>query len=105
METIAIGKRHGIDACSWGHAGDGNLHATFLIDPQDVGDREAAELAVSDLFALAARLGGTISGEHGVGSVKHGYLGLQWNSKTIELHHAIKRLFDPKGLLNPGKKT
>jgi glycolate oxidase subunit GlcD len=102
-ETIAIGRRHGLPACSWGHAGDGNLHATFLVSADD-DELARAELAAQELFELAVRLGGAISGEHGVGWVKRGQLARQWAPRTLELHDEIKRTFDPKRLLNPGKK-
>jgi glycolate oxidase subunit GlcD len=103
-ETLAIGARHHLAACSWGHAGDGNLHSTFLIDPADEGERARAESAADELFALAARLGGSISGEHGLGLVKSGRLGHQWAPGALALHAAVKSAFDPKGLFNPGKK-
>jgi glycolate oxidase subunit GlcD len=103
-ETLEIGRRHGLPACSWGHAGDGNLHSTFLVEPGDEEELVRAERAAADLFALAARLGGSISGEHGVGWVKRGGLALQWAPRALDLHAEIKRSFDPKGLLNPGKK-
>jgi FAD/FMN-containing dehydrogenase len=103
-ETIAIGRRHGLPACSWGHAGDGNLHSTFLLAPGSEEELERAALAADELFALAVRLGGTISGEHGIGFVKRGQLARQWRPRAVDLHEQIKRIFDPKGLLNPGKK-
>jgi FAD/FMN-containing dehydrogenase len=104
-ETVAIGARHGLEACSWGHAGDGNLHSTFLLDPGDGAQLERAEAAAEDLFAMAVRLGGTVSGEHGLGSLKKGQLARQWAPAALEAHRAIKRALDPKGLLNPGKKV
>lgn len=104
-ETVEIGRRHGLEACSWGHAGDGNLHSTFLVAPDDRAAITRAEQAAAELFALAIRLGGSITGEHGVGWVKRGQLERQWGPKAIELHAAVKRAFDPKGLLNPGKKV
>jgi glycolate oxidase subunit GlcD len=104
-ETVAIGERHELPACSWGHAGDGNLHATFLVDPHDDEALGRAEAAAGELFALAAGLGGSISGEHGLGWVKRGRLGLQWSPEAVELHARIKQVFDPRNLLNPGKKT
>jgi len=103
-ETVAIGKRHRLEACSWGHAGDGNLHSTFLVAPDDGGELERARGAAEELFELAAQLGGSISGEHGIGWVKRGQLARQWPSRALELHQAVKRVFDPKGLLNPEKK-
>jgi glycolate oxidase subunit GlcD len=102
--TVSIGERAGLAACSWGHAGDGNLHSTFLIDHTKAGEVRAAEAAAADLFELALSLGGSISGEHGVGLVKTGYLPRILGSRGFELHAGIKQLFDPKGLLNPGKK-
>ena len=104
-ETVAIGGRHGLEACSWGHAGDGNLHATFLVDPRDEAELERAEVAAGELFELAVRLDGSVSGEHGLGWVKRGRLALQWSPAGVELHARIKQAFDPKNLLNPGKKT
>jgi glycolate dehydrogenase FAD-linked subunit len=103
-ETLAIGARQGLTACSWGHAGDGNLHSTFLVSPGDKDELGRAEAAAGDLFALAARLAGSVSGEHGVGVAKSGQLARVWAPRALELHAEVKRVFDPKGLLNPGKK-
>ena len=102
--TVAIGARHGLEAMSWGHAGDGNLHSSFLLGRGDGDTMARAEQAAQDLFELAIGLGGTVSGEHGVGVLKNGQLRRQWEPRAVELHAAVKRLFDPKGLLNPGKK-
>ena len=105
LTTIEIAERHGLDGCSWGHAGDANLHSTFLIDPSDPRQLARAAAAAEDLFALAIRLGGTISGEHGIGLAKAGQLRHQWSAPAVELHRQIKNVFDPGGRLNPGKKT
>lgn len=94
--TLEIGRRHGLEACSWGHAGDGNLHSTFLL-PREQAAR--AERAVEDLFELALSLGGSLSGEHGVGLVKRDHV-----RGPVRLHAALKAALDPKGLLNPQKK-
>ena len=102
--TLAIGARHDLAACSWGHAGDGNLHSTFMIDPSDEAERARAEAAADELFDLAVRLGGSISGEHGLGLVKTGRLERQWDPAALALHRSVKSAFDPRGLLNPGKK-
>ena len=88
-----IGEAHGLETCAWGHAGDGNLHATFLIRPDEA---PAAENAATEVFAMAVELGGTVTGEHGIGSLKRGYGG--------PLDGRIKAALDPKALLNPGKK-
>jgi glycolate oxidase subunit GlcD len=100
--TREIGARHGLEALSWGHAGDGNLHSAFLIAPGDAAELERAERAAAELFELARALGGTVSGEHGLGTLKRGHAGLA--PRVAELQRAIKAAFDPKGLLNPGKK-
>jgi glycolate oxidase subunit GlcD len=104
-ETLAIGRRHRLEACSWGHAGDGNLHSTFLVSRDDDAGLARAEAAAVELFELALRLGGSVSGEHGIGWVKRDGLALQQSAREAALHDQIKRAFDPKGLLNPGKKS
>ena len=104
-ETLAIGARHELGACSWGHAGDGNLHSSFLVAPDDAAGMARARSAAEELFELAVRLGGSVSGEHGIGWVKRGGLARQQSQHARALHEEIKRAFDPKGLMNPGKKT
>jgi FAD/FMN-containing dehydrogenase len=104
LATREIGERLGLAACSWGHAGDGNLHSTFMVDLEDADETERAETGVRELYTLAASLGGSVSGEHGLGVTKLGALALQWPEPALDLHEQIKRMFDPKGLLNPGKK-
>jgi FAD/FMN-containing dehydrogenase len=75
-----------------------------MVDVQDDGERARAQAAAQELFGLAAELGGSISGEHGTGWVKRGQLARQLSPRLLELHAAIKDAFDPKGLMNPGKK-
>ncbi len=104
LGTVEIGARHGLEACSWGHAGDGNVHATFLLDPGDDGERERARAAAEELFDLALVLGGTLSGEHGLGRLKAHRLADQLDPATLALQRAVKDALDPKGLLNPGAK-
>jgi glycolate oxidase subunit GlcD len=103
--SLEAGKRLGIPAASWGHAGDGNLHTTFLLAGDDERELALAPQLSEALFELALRLGGTISGEHGVGYVKRNWLERQLGPRAFELHTAIKRAFDPQNLLNPGKKA
>jgi len=101
--TVEIGARHGLPACSWGHAGDGNLHSTFLLDREDAGELARAQRAAHELFDLAVALGGTISGEHGIGALKRPDLERFEAPAVRRLQHGVKAVFDPKGLFNPGK--
>ena len=100
---IAIAKKHNIMVGIFGHAGDGNLHPTFLIDMKDKEEMIRTHKAVDELFQLAIDLGGTISGEHGIGLEKKPYLQNQLGAAGIKLLQDIKRTLDPKNLLNPGK--
>jgi glycolate oxidase len=86
---------------TYGHAGDGNLHVNFLWDdPIEVPKIDAA---IRQLFLDGVELGGTLSGEHGIGVLKAPYLGMEQSPELISLQRDVKRLFDPEGLLNPGK--
>ncbi|HEX8714742.1 MAG TPA: FAD-linked oxidase C-terminal domain-containing protein, partial [Solirubrobacteraceae bacterium] len=100
----ALGDRLGLPTCTWGHAGDGNIHASFVIDPRDAGEVERANRTTDSLFAIAIELGGGVTGEHGIGYLKRGQLANQWSEEAIALHERIKDTFDPTGILNPGKK-
>ena len=102
--TLEIGERHDVPALSFGHAGDGNIHSTFLFSPEDPEEERRADAACHELFELALRLGGTVSGEHGIGWLKRGQLEGQLGAAGYDLQTRIKQTFDPKGLLNPGKK-
>ncbi len=101
--TIEIGERHGLRACSWGHAGDGNLHSSFLIGSGDADGFARADAAAGELFAYVRSIDGTLSGEHGIGRVKRPHLERHSAPEELALQRGIKALFDPKGLLNPGK--
>ncbi len=103
-ETLEIGARHDVPALSFGHAGDGNIHSTFLFSPESADEERRADAACHELFELALRLGGTVTGEHGIGWLKRGQLEPQLGATGYDLHQRIKQTFDPKGLLNPGKK-
>lgn len=103
-ETLEIAERHGIPGLSFGHAGDGNIHSTFLFSAGDADEEQRADAACHELFDLALRLGGTVTGEHGIGWLKRGQLERQLGDTGYDLHLRIKQAFDPKGLLNPGKK-
>jgi len=99
-----IAARHGLRSCAWGHGGDGNVHATVLVDPSQEDELDASERVGEELFELVRSLGGSIAAEHGVGWLKRGRLHAQWDPRAVELHEQIKHAFDPKGLMNPGKK-
>jgi glycolate oxidase subunit GlcD len=103
-ETLEIGARHDVPALSFGHAGDGNIHSTFLFSPENLDEEQRADDACHELFELALRLGGTVTGEHGIGWLKRGQLEHQLGPTGYDLHLRVKQAFDPKNLLNPGKK-
>lgn len=99
-----ICARHGIRSICYGHAGDGNVHVNLLKGEMDQ-DRWAlsADLAVREIFRLTVALGGTISGEHGIGYTQKAYLPIALGTESLRLMRAMKSLFDPAGILNPGK--
>jgi len=100
-----IGRLHDLPACAWGHAGDGILHASFLVDLTEAGELERATRAGAEALDLALRMGGSITGEHGVGWVKRERFGAGWDRAALQAHRRLKQAFDPSGLLNPGKKV
>ncbi len=98
-----IGKLHDTFVVNFGHAGDGNIHVNFMCDRDDPEAMRRARAAVRDTFAFSVELGGTISGEHGIGYVKAPYLDMALGRATIDAMRNIKRALDPNGILNPGK--
>lgn len=98
-----ISSERGVLIASFGHAGDGNIHVNVMYDKKKASESVAAEAAVVDVFRLAIDLGGTISGEHGVGIAKQKYLDMELTPAVIEAMKSIKAALDPKGVLNPGK--
>ena len=101
-ETAA--KEAGLDQITYGHAGDGNLHTYFWRGTlDDAAWAKASDTALTSLFRAAVALGGTISGEHGLGFLKRDYLPLAADAATIALMKRLKAAFDPNGILNPGK--
>jgi glycolate oxidase len=99
----AISKKHGLIIVNFGHAGDGNIHVNVLIDRRKPGEEERAHAAVKEIFAAALDLGGTLSGEHGIGITKAPYLSMELGDGGIEVMKRIKKSFDPNNILNPGK--
>jgi glycolate oxidase len=88
----------------FGHAGDGNMHPTIVHDHGDLAAAERAQLAFGQIVEIAQSLGGTASGEHGIGSIKPGFVTKEISKTVIDLQRAVKKVFDPNSILNPGKK-
>ncbi len=99
----ALSHRYGIPIVNFGHAGNGNIHVNLLYDSQDPRQAEVAQPALSEVFDLVLKLGGTLSGEHGVGREKRDFIDRAIDPVTLALMRRIKDLFDPKGILNPLK--
>jgi glycolate oxidase len=99
-----IARRHGLRTVCYGHAGDGNLHVNILkMDMPEERWRTALEPAIREMFELTVGLGGLISGEHGIGYVQKDYMPIAMTKDELRLMRAVKRAFDPDGILNPGK--
>jgi glycolate oxidase len=100
-----IGARSGLEMATFGHAGDGNLHVNLLGEEDRHDERVAAriEQALGELFRDTLELGGTLSGEHGIGLTKMRYMPWEQSPALLELQKRLKRTLDPQDLLNPGK--
>jgi glycolate oxidase len=98
-----ISKKHGFTIAVYGHAGDGNIHPSLLCDLAKPGEEERVHRAVDDIFAAALDVGGTLSGEHGIGITKRPYISGALGDIGIRTLKALKAALDPKGILNPGK--
>lgn len=99
-----IGRRHGFRSVCYGHAGDGNLHVNIIKgDLSDHAWEQELPGAIREIFQLTVSLGGTLSGEHGIGLVQRPYMDIAFNGVQLDLMRRIKAVFDPKGIMNPGK--
>ncbi|MBT8207766.1 MAG: FAD-binding protein [Acidimicrobiia bacterium] len=98
-----IGRKDNVTLATVGHAGDGNLHPVFVIDPTSADEIECAKVAFGEIVELAVELGGTIAAEHGIGTLKRAFLESELGPAELRLQRSIRDLLDPKGLLNPGK--
>ena len=98
-----ISRQRDLPIVIFGHISDGNLHPNILFDQQDPEEVDRVEAAAADIFAASAAVGGTLSGEHGIGLLKRKYLRLDLAPETIEVMRAIKRALDPNNIMNPGK--
>jgi len=101
--TQEIATKHAIHVVNFGHAGNGNIHVNLLIDPTDPEQEELGKKALDELIDLVLALGGTLSGEHGIGLVKREFVSREIPPPSLNLMRGIKQLFDPLNLLNPGK--
>jgi len=98
-----ISRKHGLPVVIFGHAGDGNLHPNILFDKRDPEEWEKVERIVPEIFDVALSLGGTLSGEHGIGVLKRPYFEKALGAVSVEIQRRIKEVFDPLNILNPGK--
>lgn len=105
LRTVkTIGEKYGFQSVCYGHAGDGNLHINII--KGDLSDEQwntELTFAIRELFSEVVKMGGTLSGEHGIGLVQKQYMDIAFPEVTLELMRNIKKVFDPKGILNPGK--
>jgi glycolate oxidase len=99
----AIAGKHGVQIPCCAHAGDGNFHPYVLFDAGDPDSVRRGQAAFSDIMELGLRLGGTITGEHGVGTLKRPWLETELGEVGVAVHQAVKQALDPRGILNPGK--
>jgi glycolate oxidase len=102
VEALAV--KHQLTIGIFGHAGDGNMHPTIVYDHGDLEGEKRAKIAFSEIVSIAQSLGGTASGEHGIGSIKRALVKDEVSESVLEIQRGIKKLLDPSGILNPGKK-
>ncbi|MEH7122203.1 FAD-linked oxidase C-terminal domain-containing protein [Bacillus sp. JJ1773] len=98
-----IRERYNIDLVVFGHAGDGNLHPNIIADKRDIEEMKRVEKAVEEIFKAAVEMGGTLSGEHGIGTMKAPFMEMELGTAGLSMMKRIKEAWDPHNLLNPGK--
>ena len=103
QRVVAICAKAGLEVTVIGHAGDGNLHPSVLTDAKDPAHFQKAQRAVDEIIEAALEFGGVLSGEHGIGLEKQKFMRRTQDPIFIELMRKIKAIFDPNGILNPGK--
>lgn len=103
VELKKLSEQSGINIISFGHAGDGNIHVNVMMDKNDRDEYAKGLEIIRKIFEITISLGGSISGEHGIGITKASYIGMEIKKRELELMKNIKGLFDPNGLMNPGK--
>ena len=103
QEVRGIAEAYGLTIALFGHAGDGNLHPNFLFDLKNPNEIKKIEKASKEIFELGINLGGTLSGEHGIGTLKRQFLEDAVGTNVLDLMRSVKKLFDPNNILNPQK--
>ena len=104
LERIySIGEKYGLKVPCFGHAGDGNIHVNVMVDGSDDEELERGHRAIREIFQLVVDMGGTLSGEHGIGLSKAEFMDIAFTPAELQLFRDIKKAFDPNGILNPGK--
>ncbi len=98
-----ISEKYKIQILSFGHIGDGNIHVNYMYDASDVNQKQAVKAARKEVLAMVLEMGGSISGEHGIGLAKKPFVAWQLSPGELEIMKGIKKVFDPDGILNPGK--
>jgi glycolate oxidase len=99
-----IGLKYGFESVCYGHAGDGNVHTNIIKGKMSDEDwNKKLKDGIKEIFELTVSLGGTLSGEHGIGLVQKGYMSVKYTETHFELWRGIKQVFDKNGILNPGK--
>ncbi|MGQ9543366.1 MAG: FAD-binding oxidoreductase [Candidatus Bathyarchaeia archaeon] len=99
----SISKKYSVQIISYGHAADGNLHPTVMVDERNMEEMSRARLALAEIYRSALELGGTLTGEHGIGIAKSEYFRLEWTDNYVKLARDIKSILDPNNIMNPGK--
>ncbi len=101
--VVQIAERHNLLIGTFGHAGDGNLHPTLICDERDADEMVRVEKAIEEIFEAAIKLGGTLSGEHGIGLAKRRFMEMEFGRSGLAAMSAVKAALDPRNILNPGK--
>jgi glycolate oxidase len=99
----AISARYGVPIINFGHAGDGNIHVNVMVDLAEIGMEKKVHQALNDIFRTTVALGGSVSGEHGIGTAKAPFIGMELNAATLATMQTIKKALDPNNIMNPGK--
>ena len=99
-----LSLKHKTKIVNFGHAGNGNIHVNLLTNPDDPAQMKRAEACLDEVFDLVLSLGGSLSGEHGIGLAKRDFVSREIGPDSLAIMHQIKQVFDPNNILNPGKQ-